>query len=128
MTAYTIVVNGKTYEVEVEKKGSAPAAKPSKVMPAAPETAAAVQPQPAVSAPAAGAGGTGKTIAAPMPGKIIKVNVSVGDKVKKGQELIVMEAMKMNNPVLAANDGVVKEIYVKAGDPVQTGAALISVG
>ena len=118
MTVYSITVNGKTYEVAVEKKSSAPAAKVS-----TPVSAPAV---PAAPAPSV-AGGAGDKITAPMPGKIINVKVAVGDSVKKGQELIIMEAMKMNNPVLAVNDGVVKEIYVKTGDPVQTGAALISV-
>ena len=63
-----------------------------------------------------------------MPGKVITVNVSVGDSVKKGHELLVVEAMKMHNPVLAATDGVVQEIFVKAGDPIQTGMPLILVG
>lgn len=132
MTTYTIVVNGKTYEVEVEKKGSTPAARVSAPVSQAAPAPTAVAPTPAPQAPAPQAapvsGGAGNKISAPMPGKIISVKVSVGDSVKKGQELIVMEAMKMHNPVLAANDGVVKEIYVKAGDPVQTGAPLISVG
>ncbi|MDR3591179.1 MAG: hypothetical protein P4N41_16120 [Negativicutes bacterium] len=67
------------------------------------------------------------TISAPMPGKIISVKVSVGDSVTKGQELIIVEAMKMHNPVLATGDGVVREIYIKAGDPIQTGTALLLV-
>ena len=129
MTVYSITVNGKTYEVAVEKKSSAPAAKVSTPMaqaaPAAPPVSAPAVP--AAPAPSV-AGGAGDKITAPMPGKIINVKVAVGDSVKKGQELIIMEAMKMNNPVLAVNDGVVKEIYVKTGDPVQTGAALIFVG
>ena len=127
MTAYTITVNGKTYEVEVEKKGSTPAPKATVSAPKAAQVAA--QPAPAAPAPAApaAAAGTGNKITAPMPGKVISVKVSVGDSVKKGQELIMMEAMKMHNPVLAANDGVVEEIYVKTGDPVQTGALLISI-
>ena len=130
MTTYTIVVNGKTYEVEVEKKGSSPVPKVSTsapaVTPAAPSPAPV--PQAAPVSPTAAAGGAGNKLTAPMPGKVINVKVSVGESVKKGQELIIMEAMKMHNPVLAANDGVVKEIYVKPGDPVQTGAALISIG
>jgi biotin carboxyl carrier protein len=64
---------------------------------------------------------------APMPGKIIVVKVTVGDSVKKGQELLIMEALKMKNAIRTPNDGVVKEIYVKAGDPVKTGTPLVSV-
>jgi biotin carboxyl carrier protein len=133
MATYTITVNGKSYDVTVEKKGgaAAPAVKAAPAAAAAPAPASAAAPAPAAApaapkaAPAAGGAGT---ISAPMPGKIIKVMVNVGDSVKKGQELIIVEAMKMHNPVLAGSDGVVKEIFVKAGDPIQTGAALISVG
>ncbi|HUL01136.1 MAG TPA: biotin/lipoyl-containing protein [Nitrospirota bacterium] len=64
---------------------------------------------------------------APMPGKIISVKVKVGDSVKKGQELLIMEALKMQNAIRTPGDGVVKEIHVKAGDPVQTGAPLVTV-
>jgi glutaconyl-CoA/methylmalonyl-CoA decarboxylase subunit gamma len=128
MSTYTITVNGKSYDVTVEKKSgaAAPVAAPAAAPAPAPVAAAAPAPAPTApkAAPAAGAG----TISAPMPGKIIAVKVSVGDSVKKGQELIVVEAMKMHNPVLAANDGVVKEIFVKPGDPIQTGTPLISVG
>ena len=63
-----------------------------------------------------------------MPGKVISVNVKVGESVKKGQELIVVEAMKMHNPVLSVADGVVQEIFVKTGDPIQTGSPLITLG
>lgn len=124
MTTYTVVVNGKTYEVEVEKKGSSAAVQKS-VPVANPVTA----PAPAVKAPVrpTAADGATNALTAPMPGKIIKVNVVVGDHVTKGQELIIMEAMKMHNPVLASNAGVVKKIYVKVGDPVQTGTLLIEI-
>jgi biotin carboxyl carrier protein len=73
-------------------------------------------------------GGGGATINAPMPGKVIAVKVKVGDSVKNGQELIIVEAMKMHNPVLTATDGVVQELFVKPGDPIQTGTPLISIG
>ena len=63
-----------------------------------------------------------------MPGKIISLTVSVGDTVKNGQELLIMEAMKMHNPVLANADGTVKEILVKAGDAVQAGSPLVVIG
>ncbi len=130
MATYTITVNGKSYDVTVEKKGgtAAPAVKAAPAAAAAPAPAPAAAAAPAAPKPAAPAAGGAGTINAPMPGKVIKVMVSVGDSVKKGQELIIVEAMKMHNPVLAGSDGVVKEIFVKAGDPIQTGNALISVG
>ena len=128
MASYTITVNGKTYDVMVEKKsGSAPSAvqATSAVAASAPVAAPSATPVPQ-AAPAVS--GAGNKITAPMPGKVITVKVNVGDSVKKGQELLVVEAMKMHNPVLAASDGVVQEIYVKAGDPIQTGTPLVSVG
>jgi biotin carboxyl carrier protein len=66
-------------------------------------------------------------INAPMPGKIISIKVKVGDSVKKDQELLMMESLKMENAIRTRNDGVVKEIFVKAGDQVQTGNPLVSV-
>lgn len=130
MANYTISVNGKSYDVTVEKKGgsAAPAATaptPAVVAPAPAAVAAA--PAPAAKAPKT-AGGAGATVSAPMPGKVIAVKVKEGDSVKKGQELIMVEAMKMHNPVLAPSDGVVLEIFVKAGDPIQTGTPLVTVG
>lgn len=125
MANYTITVNGKTYDVTVEKKASAAA--PPAVAPAVPApVAAAPAPAPAPAAPPTDAGD--RAIIAPMPGKVIAVKVNVGDRVTKGQELLIVEAMKMHNPVLAANDGVVQKIFVKAGDPIQTGMPLIAVG
>jgi biotin carboxyl carrier protein len=126
MADYTITVNGKSYDVSVEKKGGAVAPKAATpvatpVATTAPVAAAPVAPK--ATAPA----GTGATINAPMPGKVIAVKVNTGDSVKKGQELLIVEAMKMHNPVLAATDGVVQQIFVKAGDPIQTGTPLISV-
>ncbi len=133
MKNYSITVNGKTYEVAVEEKGGsaapkaavhapvaaapAPAAKPATPAPAAP-----------VAKPAAPSGGPGVKVVAPMPGKIIALKVAVGDSVKNGQEILVMEAMKMHNPVLAGSDGVIKELLVKAGDPVQAGTVLAVIG
>ncbi len=133
MKNYSITVNGKTYEVAVEEKGGSAAPKAAHAPVAAPAPAAvkpaAPAPAPAPAAkPAAPSGGPGAKVVAPMPGKIIAVKVAVGDSVKNGQELIVMEAMKMHNPVLAGSDGVVKEILVKAGDPVQAGSVLAVIG
>jgi biotin carboxyl carrier protein len=64
---------------------------------------------------------------APMPGTVITVKVKVGDSVTKGQEMVIMEALKMKNAIRTPQDGVVKEIHVKDGQQVQTGAALVTV-
>ena len=129
MTAYTVIVNGKTYQVEIEKndKKSAIGVAIGSQAVAVSTPASAVQASQATSVSAT-PGSAGNAITAPMPGKIIDIKVSVGDNVKRGQEIIILEAMKMHNPVLATNDGVIKDIYVKAGDSVQTGATLISIG
>lgn len=132
MTTYTITLNGKMYEVSIEKKSAAasPAMTPTAVA-AASVTPVAPPAAPVAAAPAkpaaAAAAGDGNRIQAPMPGKVIAVKTKVGDSVKAGQELLIVEAMKMNNPILASTDGIVKEIYVNAGDPIQTGAPLILI-
>lgn len=130
MTTYTITVNGKSYEVSVEKKaGTRTTAQPVFAAPSvAPAVAPAATPAPAPTAAAPAAGGASHKILAPMPGKIINVKVNVGDSIQNGQQLLTMEAMKMHNPVLSNVDGVVKEIYVKVGDAVQTGNPLVAIG
>jgi len=73
-------------------------------------------------------GGDGDgTIAAPMPGKVIDVKVRAGDKIAKGEAAVIIEAMKMQNELMAAIDGVVKELHVKAGDTVEAGAKLVVI-
>ncbi len=67
------------------------------------------------------------TIAAPMPGKVVEVKIAVGDEVKKGQAIVVLEAMKMQNELFAPLDGKVKEVRVKAGDTVESGAKLVLI-
>ncbi len=120
MRNYTITVNGKIYDITVEKRDGRATPKPPVYAPtlavpdAAPPTAATTS--------------RSAKIAAPMPGKIIAVKAKVGDRVKNGQELMIMEAMKMHNPILASTTGVVQEILVTAGDPVQTGSVLAVIG
>lgn len=128
---YTATLNGKQYEVELERidayepmprYGEAPAAAPAPVAaPAAPAPA----PAPAAPAPAPAAGAT--TVEAPMPGKILNIKVSAGQAVKFGETVIVMEAMKMETEIVAPADGTVAQILVKAGDAVDTGAALVTL-
>jgi len=128
MKNYTITVNGNVYEVTVEEgftgAASAPKAAPVAAPKAAPKAAA---PAPA-AAPAAPAGAAGSVVvAAPMPGKILGVKASAGQAVKKGQVLLVLEAMKMENEIVAPQDGTVATINVNVGDSVEPGATLATM-
>ena len=128
MKTYNITVNGVTYTVDVEEVGaSAPAAAPV----AAPAPAAAPAPKAAPAAPkaapkASGAAGA-VSVKAPMPGNIMKVNCKVGASVKKGDVLVVLEAMKMENDICAPQDGVVSSIEVAQGASVATDAVLVTL-
>lgn len=121
---YVVTLNGKNYEVEVNEceavvtnvtEASAPVAAP------APAAAPAAAPAPS-AAPAASASvsADGTQILAPMPGAILNVNSSVGAAVKAGDVLMVLEAMKMENEIVAPCDGVVKQILVTKGSTVNT--------
>lgn len=116
MKRYAITVNGTTYDVQVEEvaASSAPVAKP-----AAPVAAA---PAPAAPAPA---GGT--KVESPMPGNILDIKVTMGQQVDPGTVLVVLEAMKMENDIVAPVAGTVAGIHVDKGDTVDTGALLISI-
>ena len=130
---YKVTLNGRTYEVEVEAgkamlldeyEAIAPA--PVAAAPAAAPVAAAA---PAAAAPAAPAvTGAGEAVNAPMPGTILKVNVKVGDAVTAGTVLCVLEAMKMENEILAPKDGTVTQVVVSKGSSVDTGAPLVVIG
>lgn len=119
-----VTVNGTPYKVEME---NAPAAAPAvQTAPAVPvkQTVAPVQAAPA-PAPAAGAG---KSITSPLPGVIVSVNVNVGDVVKAGQTVAVLEAMKMENDIQAEFDGTVTAVKVAKGDSVLEGAVIVTIG
>ncbi len=134
MKQYTITVNGVSYDVTVEEIGGAPAIPVA--APAAPVTAptapvaapaAATAPAAAPAAPKAfGAQGSVK-VNAPMPGTILKLNVTVGQAVKSGDSLCVLEAMKMENDIPAPKDGTVASIEVTKGSSVQSGDVLITL-
>lgn len=121
MKSYTITVNGTAYDVTVEEgTGAAPAAAPRAAAPAAPKAAAPKAPA------AAGAAGSIK-VNSPMPGKILAVKANVGQAVKKGEVILVLEAMKMENEIVAPEDGTVASINVAVNDQVESGAILATL-
>lgn len=121
MKNYTITVNGNVYDVTVEENGSvaAPAAAPRKaVTPVA---------APAPATPAASAAAGSIKIEAGAAGKVFKLEKNVGDKVAKGDAVLILEAMKMEIPVVAPADGTVASINVSVGDTVESGALLATL-
>lgn len=127
---YKVTLNGRTYEVEVEAgkamltdeyEAYAPA--PAAPAAAAPVAAAPAAPAAAPAAPAATA--AGEPVNSPMPGTILRVEVAQGAAVKEGQLLVVLEAMKMENEILAPKDGTVAQVVVQKGSHVETGSPLI---
>lgn len=128
---YKVTLNGRTYEVEVdagkamlvdEYEAFAPApAAPAAAAPAA--SAASPAPAAAPAAPAVTA--AGEPVNSPMPGTILRVEVAQGAAVKEGQLLVVLEAMKMENEILAPKDGTVAQVVVQKGSHVETGSPLI---
>lgn len=125
---YNVTLNSKIYEVEVER-GEAILVSVQDVQVAAPVAAApvAMAPVAAAPAPAAGAALAGEPVKAPMPGTILQVKVNVGDAVKAGQVVVVLEAMKMENEIPAPRDGTVSQILVSKGGTVDTGAPLLTL-
>ena len=120
MKNYTITVNGNVYDVTVEEgTGSAAPAAKAAAPKAAPKAAAK-------AAAPAGAQGAVK-VNAPMQGKILKINASAGASVKKGDVLVVLEAMKMENEICAPQDGTVATVECSVGDSVETGKVLVSM-
>ncbi len=113
MKKYKVNVNGTAYEVEIEEMTGAPAAAPAAAAPAA--------------APAPAASGAGESITSPMPGNILAVNVAAGDMVRKGQVLMILEAMKMENEIMAPRDGKVTAVAVTKGAAVESGALLCTI-
>ena len=108
MKKYKVNVNGTAYEVEIEEMTGAPAAAPAAA--------------PVAAAPAAA--GAGEKITSPMPGNILAVNVAAGDAVKKGQVLMILEAMKMENEIMCPRDGVVASVNTSKGASVESGTLL----
>ena len=133
---YKVTLNNRVYEVEVEEgeamlvdeyERKAPAAP---VPAAAPVAAAAPAASAAPAAPAAPAGGAlaaGEVVKSPMPGNVLKINVSQGQQVKEGDVLLILEAMKMENEVVSPKAGTVAQVVVAKGAVVETGSALVVI-
>ena len=121
MKNYTITVNGNVYDVTVEEGGAgAPAARPAA---AAPKAAPAAAPK--AAAPAGGAGSV--KLEAKAAGKVFAVEASVGQAVKKGDTVVILEVMKMETPVVAEADGTIASIDVAKGDSVEVGTVLATM-
>lgn len=121
----TVFVNGKKYDVDVEHLS--PTLKRTLPVPAGIQKSAPAPTVNAVKGKEVVAAEVG-TIQAPMPGKVVDTKVKVGDKVKKGDVIIVLEAMKMQNEIYCPYDGIVKEVRVQKGDSVESGAVMLKVG
>ncbi|MGL5316405.1 MAG: biotin/lipoyl-containing protein [Peptostreptococcaceae bacterium] len=123
---YAITVNGVTYDVEVEELGAqaSPISRPQNNINPQPQVQAApkVQSKPQ-AAPVQGSG----SISAPMPGTINDVRANVGDSIKKGQVLLILEAMKMENEIMASCDGTIASINVSKGASVSAGDVLVTI-
>ena len=116
---YKVTLKGKIYEVEVEQ-GEA-------IMVSVSDAAAAPAPAAPVVFAAPVYDGGGELISSPLPGSIMEIKVSAGQNVKRGQVLVLIEAMKMENEVLAPHDGAVKQIITSKGASVETGAPLLTL-
>lgn len=143
MRRFKVKVNDEIFEVEVEEVGrevraprpvvQPPPAQPAQVaapLPKAPAAPAPAAPKPAAvpsASPSAGAEGDGDAVRAPIPGVISDIKVAAGNQVKRGQVLLILEAMKMQNEILAPFDGTVTSVPVSQGASVQTGDVLVTL-
>lgn len=120
MKNYRITVNGTAYDVAVEELGAGAVAAPAAAAPVAAAPVAA--PTPAAS----GAAGS-ITVASPMPGKILAIKANAGQAVKRGEVVMILEAMKMENEITAPEDGTIASINVAVGDSVESGDTLATL-
>lgn len=131
---YELTLNGRKYEVEVEFVDAMSAAEfesyapaPAAAPVAAPAPAAQAAPAAAPAPAAAAVTGEGECVPSPMPGNILKVNVANGQSVNEGDVLVILEAMKMENEILAPKSGTVSQVCVSQGSTVDTGAPLVVI-
>lgn len=124
MKNYRITVNGNVYDVEVEELGTGAATQT-----AAPKAAPKAVAAPKAAAPALAAAGSEGAVKvnSPMPGKILSVKASVGQAVKRGEVIMILEAMKMENEIVAPSDGTIASINVNEGASVEAGSVLASL-
>lgn len=141
MKTYTITVNGQSYVVQVEEgvtaaaqnapvitiPAAAPAVAPVAAAPAAATPAAAPAVVPAAAAPAAPAAAGRVSVEAPMPGKILSIDKKAGDRVNAGDTIMILEAMKMENEIVAPEDGTVASIQVAVNQSVEAGEVLATL-
>ncbi len=124
---YVVTLNGKQYEVEVEK-GNATAVYAGEAAAAPVAAAPAAAAAPVAAAPVAAApAGAGEAVPSPMPGAILQVKVTNGQAVKKGDVLFILEAMKMENEIAAPKDGTITSVSVSKGTAVDTGTVLCTL-
>ncbi len=119
-----VTVNGKQFEVELP----APVKAPTRVKRVEPAPAAAPAPAPERAKKPKAAAGSGTKVLAPLPGTITEMKVAVGDSVRKGDTVVILEAMKMQNNIEAECDGTITSVLVSRGDTVMEGAALVTIG
>lgn len=124
MKNYTITVNGNVYDVTVEENGNGAAAAPVAAPVAAPKAAPKAASK---AAPKAAAGAGSIKVEAGAAGKVFKIEASVGQKVSRGDAVLIVEAMKMEIPVVAPEDGTVASIDVAVGDAVEAGQTLATL-
>ncbi len=131
---YKVTLNNRTYEVEVEEGKAMLIDEYEAYAPAAPAPVAAAAPAPAAApvaaaptAPAGAALAAGEVVKSPMPGNILKINVTQGQKVNEGDVLLILEAMKMENEIVATKSGTVAQIVTAKGAVVETGAPLVVI-
>ena len=125
MRKFSITVNGQTYEVEVSeiKNGTIPQS-PVQVQ----QASAPMQAQTQTSVPKSETtAGDGEPVTSPMPGKVVYVSRTAGEKVEEGDEILVLEAMKMGNPIIAPKNGTITSMNVKEGQNVQGGDLLFTI-
>jgi biotin carboxyl carrier protein len=122
MKNYRITVNGNVYDVEVEELGTGAATQT-----AAPKAAPKAVAAPKAATPAATGSEGSVKVNSPMPGKILSVKASVGQAVKRGEVIMILEAMKMENEIVAPSDGTIASINVNEGASVEAGSVLASL-